>query len=144
MRFLLGAADRARYGLGDDPVEVDLNRLMLREADLMEVPEPAGPGISAEDWYEVCLRGDPVEESGVPLIDEETGKQVRRWNRRTMAVMFWLGARRAGASVAWAEWDFDMQTAELVRDPDPEPAEGGDGEGKALPGGPPSPSGDGS
>jgi hypothetical protein len=119
MRFMLSDDDHKRYGLPAGWIFMDINRFTNQEADLVERPEPDGPGLDPEDWLE-CLRGEPAEDKGVPLIDEETGEAIRRPSRRTVSIMFWLGVRRAGVDVAWPDWTYDLLGYIARRDDQPD------------------------
>lgn len=82
MKFLLGPADRARYGLGDEPLDVDLAELYQDEAE--ELDEH---GIDPDQWVTWLNSGD-----------------VRVWR-----VVVWLGLARNGVEVKLAEVRFNRR-----------------------------------
>lgn len=83
MKVLLGAADRKRYGLSDEPLDVDLSVVMQHEAEELD-----DNGIDPDAWVEFINSGN-----------------VKVWR-----CVVWLALTRNGAAVALADTRFDRRS----------------------------------
>ncbi len=118
MRIRLSEEDAERLGCPRD-IEFDQNKVMGRELIAME--EQAGWDIHR---LEAGLEGEYLTNAlGEPIWEMENGKVVldgggkpmraRGLKMATVMVITWLAVRRAGSTVAYKDFDFDVTSAEF-------------------------------
>lgn len=127
MKIRLSAADRGQLG-APEVLDCDANQLMIDEAiDLEEQGALAGP----DEWY-ALMRGKPMFEQGQPVLNER-GEQRFRTPAKAWKALVWLGLRRAGVAVRYADLTFDYGNLAIDVDtptPDNGDSDGGEPAGK--------------
>lgn len=125
MKVQLGPADRERYGLDDEPLDVDITALRQSEAEVLDEH-----GIDPDRWSEF-VAGEPVLDGhGRPVMREDQPDlpQRHRPSAKAWRALVWIALRRNGQHVDFADVDFDRRALRYQLSP----AEGGVAEpGKA-------------
>lgn len=119
MRIRLSEEDAERLGCPRD-IEFDYDKVMGRELIAME--EQAGWDIhrleqGLEGEYLTNALGEPIWEtdSKGKVVLDGGGKPMRARGLKmaTVMVVTWLAVRRAGSTVSYADFDFDVTGAEF-------------------------------
>lgn len=139
----LSDADRARLGLDQEWIQLDLFAVTAREAMALQRGADLGDGLVVQfdgpNAYRTALGGKPVfGADGQPVMVEEpdpdgpegatTLVQKRAPDFGAELATVWLGLRRAGITVPLAEVDFDRDGWEWRWVHDDTAAAEGDGE----------------
>lgn len=124
LQLRLSPADRDRYNLTQEWLDLDVLAVTAREAMLMQVGADLGDGMivqfdSPSQWR-IALNGDPVLGSdGQPVTEDVTADDgtvtstpKRRPNFGAEIATVWLALRRAGVTVGLADVDFDRDAFE--------------------------------
>lgn len=94
MQVKLSDEDRERLGLGDEWLDVTIERLPVREAEAIE----DATGLAAID---------AVAEMAPKFVPLSDGKFKARFTARGLRLRVWLGLHRAGKAVPFDDLDFD-------------------------------------
>lgn len=130
MRYRLTDPDRERLGITDEWVEFDLTSLRALEAEALE-----DNGYEADQFIDDLIGYEQYDDQGQVItrtVDGDDGEPtevaLRRRPAKALRAAVWLAARRGGATVALAGFDYDLvgmireADTGAGKDPEPDPA----------------------